>query len=61
MLKYYKVILEKVSFDPHLFEKELIKAIGYLQPNEVKDLLQWSKINFGKYLSEIISKIENCL
>ena len=61
MLKYCKIILEKVSFDRELFERELIKAIGYIHPSEVKELLQWSKITFGKYFSEVISRIEDCL
>lgn len=42
MLEYVKVILEKVSFDLNLFEKELKKSISqYLLPNEVEKLREW--------------------
>ena len=37
MLNYFKKILEKVSFDRNLFEKELRKAINSLIAEEVED------------------------
>ena len=40
-LDYYKVILEKVSFDRHLLAKEYRKAIRTLEEPEVHHLHQW--------------------
>ena len=42
MLDYVKLILQKVSFDLVLFEKELRKSISkYLLPVEVESLKEW--------------------
>jgi hypothetical protein len=42
MLEYVKTILEKVSFDLVVFEKELRKSINfYLPPREVENLKMW--------------------
>lgn len=40
-LDYYKMILEKVSFDPDLFEKEFRKAIGQVEKYEADQLAAW--------------------
>ncbi len=45
---YYKMILEKVSFDYHLFQKEYRKAMDILSPDEAKKLKDW--INTSKVL-----------
>jgi hypothetical protein len=47
MLEYTKTILEKVSFDKSLFEKELKKAIKYLLEPELRELEQWCFERFG--------------
>jgi len=47
MLAYYKMILEKVSFEPQLFEKELRKAIDELIGNELHELERWVTTRFG--------------
>lgn len=47
MLEYIKIILQKVSFDRRLFEKELRKAIRMLMPEEVKRLRLWCYERFG--------------
>jgi hypothetical protein len=47
MLEYTKTILEKVSFDRKLFEKELRKAIRYLVEQELKELERWCMERFG--------------
>ena len=47
MLEYIKIILQKVSFDRRLFEKELRKAIRMLMPAEVKRLRNWCYENYG--------------
>jgi len=40
-LEYYKIILDKVSFDPTLFTKEYQKATRSLRTDEVGDLNSW--------------------
>ena len=40
-LDYYKMILEKVSFDHALFLKEYSKAVRNLQPAETASLNAW--------------------
>lgn len=41
MFDYTKSILERVSFDPSLFCKELEKAIKTLLPYEMEQLKEW--------------------
>jgi hypothetical protein len=38
---YTKTVLERVSFDPVLFTKELKKAVKNLLPYEVEQLKRW--------------------
>ncbi len=38
---YTKLTLEKVSFDPFLFKKELLKALRNLLPYEIEQLRNW--------------------
>jgi hypothetical protein len=40
-LDYYKMILDKVSFDPALFRKEYQKAKNSLGTSEIQDLNRW--------------------
>ena len=41
MVAYTKNILERVSFDPKLFSKELEKALKILLPYEIEQLTVW--------------------
>ncbi len=41
MFDYTKTILERVSFDPTLFCKELNKALQTLLPYEIEKLGEW--------------------
>ena len=41
MFDYTKSILERVSFDPILFSKELRKALKILLPYELEQLRKW--------------------
>jgi len=41
MFEYTKTILQKVSFDPVLFCKELEKAVNRLLPYEIEELRVW--------------------
>ena len=43
MFEYTLIILEKVSFDPTLFCKELDKAFKRLLPFEIEELNIWLK------------------
>jgi DNA replication protein DnaD len=40
---YTKSVLERVSFDPLLFMRELKKAIKILLPYEIEQLSKWLK------------------
>ncbi|MGX7666231.1 hypothetical protein [Flavobacterium pedocola] len=53
---YTKSVLEKVSFDPFLFAKELKKALKSLLPYELERLINWLKF----YTSEK-PELQNCL
>ncbi|MGX7666230.1 hypothetical protein [Flavobacterium pedocola] len=52
MYTYTKSILERVSFDPILFCKELEKAVKILLPYELEQLTEWL-INFTKEKPEL--------
>jgi phosphoserine phosphatase len=52
MYEYTRLILQKVSFDPVLFYKELKKAVNLLLPHEVEDLKQWLE-NFTRDRPEL--------
>jgi succinate dehydrogenase flavin-adding protein (antitoxin of CptAB toxin-antitoxin module) len=48
MLEYSKNILNKVSFDVKLFKKELAKAYQHLLEEEIEELMNWVRMNFGE-------------
>ena len=52
MFTYTKSILERVSFDPILFCKELEKALKVLLPYEIEQLTEWL-LNFTKEKPEL--------
>ena len=52
MVAYTKNILERVSFDPKLFCKELEKALKVLLPYEIEQLMEWL-INFTNEKPEL--------
>lgn len=55
MLEYSKLILSKVSFDVKLFKKEFEKAVRKLLPTEIKELVEWIKIEFkGQPVLEVV-------
>ncbi|MFT5883718.1 MAG: hypothetical protein ACI9IP_000159 [Arcticibacterium sp.] len=57
MLEYIKVILEKVSFDRSLFEKELLKGIKQLLPKEIELLQTWCYETYGTLYKTLLNKI----
>jgi hypothetical protein len=56
MLNYVKVILQKVSFDRQLFEKELRKAIARLLPQELDELRSWCYEQYSNKYHLILDK-----
>lgn len=59
MLEHQKLILENVKFDKALFEKELSKSVKWLSNQEVFELQQWCKNEFGDEYPEVIRKVFN--
>lgn len=51
------MILDKVSFDSKLFEKELKKGLKELLPVEMKELKNWCYEKFGKIYQTILNKV----
>jgi hypothetical protein len=56
MLEYTKTILQKVSFSPALFGKELKKSLQWLKKEEINILRSWCILTFGDLYFEIISE-----
>ncbi len=52
MFQYTKSILERVSFDPNLFCKEVQKALKTLLPFEIEQLAEWL-LDFTKEKPEL--------
>ena len=57
MLKYTKTVLQKVSFNKDLFNKELRKSLKWLKRDEVVILKTWCIINFGYIYSDVITEV----
>ena len=47
-LEYYKTVLQKVSFDQSLFNKEYAKAMRELSEHDKYKLVQWSTLHFKR-------------
>lgn len=56
MLEFKKRILQKVSFDLEIFEKELNKAAKWMMDDELMELKSWCKNNFSDNHQVIIDK-----
>lgn len=56
MLEYTMTILQKVSFSPVLFGKELKKSLNWLKNDEAYILKAWCIITFGDIYLEIIKE-----
>lgn len=54
MLEMCKEILTKVSFDRLLFQKELNKALKWLQTEELEYFRDWCLSTFGKTYPDIL-------
>jgi hypothetical protein len=47
-VEYAKMILEKVSFEPRIFKKELRKALKKASKRDFKHLITWCREKFRK-------------
>lgn len=54
MLELCKEILTKVSFDQALFQKELKKALKWINKEEVEGFKKWCVKTFGKQHPNIL-------
>jgi hypothetical protein len=51
MLDYSKMILEKVSFDAQLLQREFRKALSKLLPADAQELKNWCSVKFNGQIS----------
>lgn len=56
-LDYSKTILRKVSFDPKIFQKELLKSLTKLNKEDILRLQNWCKVTFSASLAIIAVQI----
>jgi hypothetical protein len=56
MIEYVKLILEKVSFERELFEKELKKGLKLLSFKEIRELRKWCYERFGSIYRGILNR-----
>lgn len=56
MLEYTEKILQNVSFDVRLFQKEIEKAMLVLNPREISLLGSWLKRNYSEKYPEVVSE-----
>lgn len=57
MVELSKKILTKVSFDPLLFQKELMKALRWITDrDDVRKLKEWCHLEFGKKYPSILAQ-----
>jgi len=57
MLDYQKEVLEKVSFDQELFNKELEKSYQWLDSSDLSELLSWVSDNFKQKPFVMLNKV----
>ncbi|WP_215224692.1 hypothetical protein [Echinicola shivajiensis] len=58
-LDYYKLILDKVSFDSSLWKKEYHKALSILSPEEAFLLKNWVNNKYYKSNRQLTGPSEN--
>lgn len=56
MLDYVKIILHKVSFNEHLFERELNKSLKNLLGEDVLELKKWCYEQFSETYLQILNQ-----
>jgi hypothetical protein len=56
MLDYVKIILQKVSFNEYLFERELRKSMNSLLREDVLELKKWCYEHFSDSYLQILNQ-----
>lgn len=56
MTEYIKTILQKVSFNKYLFERELKKGLSLILPDEIEEFKSWCYETFGKIHQVILNR-----
>ncbi len=56
MLDYVKIILQKVSFNEYLFEKELRKSLQTLLREDILELKKWCYENYSESYLQILNQ-----
>ena len=60
MLEHQKTILNKISYNPGLFKKELEKSVKWLSSDELLALYTWVIVNYSsKYIDIIVNVFKN--
>ena len=59
MMEFSKQVLQKVSFDPRLFRKELIKARKWVGQSDQIVLKAWCLATFGHIYKDVIVEVFN--
>jgi hypothetical protein len=57
MMEFSKQVLQKVSFDPRLFKKELIKARKWVGQGDQLVLKAWCLATFGHLYKDVIVEV----
>ncbi|HRD52247.1 MAG: hypothetical protein WAT74_15935 [Flavobacteriales bacterium] len=57
MMEFSKQVLQKVSFDPRLFKKELIKARKWVGQSDQLVLKAWCLATFGHIYKDVIVEV----
>ena len=57
MLEHQKILLEQLSYDKHLFRKEIIKSFRWLKSYEIVQLYSWLRDRFGNTHGEVIQDV----
>ena len=57
MLELSQQVLQKVSFDPRLFRKELVKAAGWVGARDQLLLKAWCLATFGHMYKDVILEV----
>ena len=61
MLEHQKTILNKVSYNPGLFKKELEKSVKWLSSDELLALYTWLIVHYSSKYVDLISDVFNRL
>ena len=57
MLELSKTILKRISFDKKLFQKELLKSLNWIKPDEKTILKVWCLATFGHLYQDVILEV----